>query len=93
MPDHTYSAPDDRDNVHVFRTYNFTVAIYWSPYLVKAENRQLTWNNKTQAVAHIHVDKLDEAWVDRIPGVDILQVSTGLHGMNTMSFFVRNYLM
>lgn len=77
MPDHTYQAPDDRDNVHVFRTYNFTVAIYWSPYLVKVENKEITWNNRTQAVAHIHVDKLDEAWVDRISGVDILQLSTG----------------
>lgn len=90
MPDHTYQAPDDRDNVHVFRTYNFTVAIYWSPYLVKVENKEITWNNRTQAVAHIHVDKLDEAWVDRISGVDILQLSTGLYGKTTILFFLQD---
>lgn len=78
VPDHTYNAPDDRDNVHVFRTYNFTIAIYWSPYLVHVEDKDITWpDNKTQSVAHIHVDKLDRAWTDRISGVDILQVSTG----------------
>lgn len=77
MPDHTYNAPDDRDNVYVFRTYNFTIAIYWSPYLVEAINKDITWNNRTEAVAHINVDKLDPAWVDRISGVDILQLSTG----------------
>jgi hypothetical protein len=77
MPDHTYNAPDDRDNVYVFRTYNFTIAIYWSPYLVQAINKDITWKNSTQAVAHIEVDKLDPAWVDRISGVDILQLSTG----------------
>lgn len=79
MPDHTYSAPDDRDNIHVFPTYNFTISIWWSPYLVHVENKQLTWKNSTQAVAFIHVDKLDKSWIDRIPGVDLLQVSTGAH--------------
>lgn len=78
VPDHTYNAPDDRDNIYVFRTYDFTVAIYWSPYLVHVEDKDITWpDNKTQSVAHIHVDKLDRAWTDRISGVDILQISTG----------------
>lgn len=39
----------------------------------------MTWpaDNKTALVAHIHVDKLDDAWVNRISGVDFLQLSTG----------------
>lgn len=39
----------------------------------------MTWpaDNKTERVAHIHVDKLDDAWVNRVSGVDFLQLSTG----------------
>ncbi|KAG0615945.1 hypothetical protein M758_5G078500 [Ceratodon purpureus] len=79
QPDHTYNAPDDRDNVWVFRKHNFTLAIYWSPYLVHVEDKEITFSsdNQTRTVAFIHVDRLDKAWVDRIPGVDILQLSTG----------------
>lgn len=78
VPENTFHAPDDRDNVHLFSTFNFTLAIYWSPYLVHVEDKMLTFtNNKTQAVAHIHVDRLDDAWVKRIHGADIVQISTG----------------
>lgn len=78
-PDHTYSAPDDRDNIWVFRKHNFTLAIYWSPYLVHVEDKEIRFSsdNETHTVAFIHVDRLDEMWVDRVRGVDILQLSTG----------------
>lgn len=78
-PKNIYHTEDDRDNVHLFPTYNFTLAIYWSPYLVHVEDKMMTWpaDNKTALVAHIHVDKLDDAWVNRISGVDFLQLSTG----------------
>lgn len=78
IPENIFHAPDDRDNVHLFPTFNFTLAIYWSPYLVHVEDKMLTFtNNVTQAVAHIHIDRLDDAWVKRVRGVDILQISTG----------------
>jgi hypothetical protein len=85
-PDHTYSAPDDRDNIWVFRKHNFTLAIYWSPYLVHVEDKEIRFSsdNKTQTVAFIHVDRLDEMWVDRIRGVDILQLSTGMYESTTI---------
>jgi hypothetical protein len=80
MPDHTYqSLPDDRDNVYVFPSHNFTIACYWSTRLVHVEDKLITWpDNSTEEVAYVHLDKLDEAWAERIPGTDCVQISTGL---------------
>lgn len=78
QPENIYAAPDDRDKVFVFRSYNFTIAVYWSPYLVHVEDKQITLpNNQTAVVPDVHLDKLDEAFVSRMPGVDFLQISTG----------------
>jgi len=79
-PENTYKAPDDRDNVFVFREYNFTMAVYWSPYLVHVDSRKITLpNNATETGVDVHLDQLDEALLKRLPGVDILQISTGLY--------------
>ncbi|KAG0553844.1 hypothetical protein KC19_12G043400 [Ceratodon purpureus] len=78
IPDHTFQRADDRDNVYVFRSHNFTFAIYWSTHLVHVEDKLITWpDNSTLEVAHIHLDKLDREWAERVPGIDILQISTG----------------
>ena len=79
-PNHAYQGPDDKDNVYIFRSYNFTLAVYWSTRLVHVEDKLITFpDNSTLEVAHIHLDKLDKAWVERVPGVDIVQISTGLY--------------
>ena len=80
IPDHTFQRADDRDNVYVFRSHNFTFAIYWSTHLVHVEDKLITWpDNSTLEVAHIHLDKLDREWAERVPGIDILQISTGVY--------------
>lgn len=79
-PDHTYQSTDDKDNVYVFRAHNFTLAVRWSTHLVHVEYKQVTWpDNSTDEVAHIHLDKLDKAWTELVPGVDIMQMSTGIY--------------
>lgn len=85
-PENTYKAPDDRDNVFVFREYNFTMAVYWSPYLARVDYRQITLpNNATETGVDVHLDQLDEALLKRLPGIDILQISTGgYHFYNPM---------
>ena len=77
-PKDTYSSEDGRDIFHHFPSFNFTLSVRWSPYLVRIEEKMVTWpDNYTETVRHVYVDELDEAWVKVAVGADILHLSTG----------------
>jgi hypothetical protein len=77
-PKHTYWSEDGRNNVHHFRSFNFTASVRWSPYLARIEEKLITWpDNVTESVRHVYLDEPDEMWVTAAVGADILQLSTG----------------
>ncbi|KAG0504490.1 hypothetical protein KC19_11G144700 [Ceratodon purpureus] len=77
-PKHTYWSEDGRNNIHHFRLFNFTLSVRWSPYLVRIEEKLVTWpDNTTENVRHVYLDEPDEMWVKAAVGADIVQLSTG----------------
>lgn len=77
-PKHEYWSEDGRNNIHHFRSFNVTLTIRWSPYLVRTEEKLVTWpDNTTETVRHVYLDEPDETWVKAAVGADILQLSSG----------------
>nr|CAB3470471.1 unnamed protein product [Digitaria exilis] len=50
-----------------YERHNFTLAIFWSPFLVKA--------NKSGELWHLYLDEPDDAWVSGIRGFDYVVLS------------------
>lgn len=77
-PKDVYHSEDDRNHVYLFQGFNATLRIHWAPYLVRFEEKSITWNdNTTDLVTQIYLDELDHVWVKAVVGADILQISTG----------------
>ncbi|CAN6201631.1 unnamed protein product [Urochloa humidicola] len=51
----------------LYESHNFTVAIFWSPFLVKA--------NKSGDLWHLRLDEPDDAWAAGIAGFDYVVLS------------------
>ncbi|XP_010265350.1 PREDICTED: protein trichome birefringence-like 19 [Nelumbo nucifera] len=58
----------------LFTDYNFTIATFWSPQLVKAKD---TWPKETTGLMHLYVDEPDEAWITKIDKFDYVIISAG----------------
>ncbi|TVU00198.1 hypothetical protein EJB05_54377, partial [Eragrostis curvula] len=61
------TTPDPEFKTLRYESYNFTMAIFWSPFLVKA--------NKSGELWHLRLDKPDDAWLAGIPGFDYVVLS------------------
>ncbi|CAN6170043.1 unnamed protein product [Urochloa humidicola] len=51
----------------LYESHNFTISIFWSPFLVKA--------NKSGDLWHLHLDEPDDAWVAGIAGFNYIVLS------------------
>ncbi|GLJ42434.1 hypothetical protein SUGI_0879240 [Cryptomeria japonica] len=74
-PNNTYK---DKDNIFVhwyFPSYNFTLMVLWSPYLVKVTKEE--FKGVPSGVVKLHLDVLDPEWVTLLPNTDALVLSTG----------------
>lgn len=74
-PNNTYK-DEGHLNVHwYFASYNFTLMVLWSPYLVK--NTEKEFKGVPQGVIKLHLDVLDPEWVTLLPNMDVIILSTG----------------
>lgn len=81
-PRRTFHTQDDKNNAYLFQSFNVSLGIYWSPYLVRMEDKSITWSdNSTDTVTHIYFDELDKNWLNAAVGADILHLSTGHHAV------------
>eukprot|EP01018_Ginkgo_biloba_P034683 Gb_25866 [translate_table: standard] len=74
-PKNTYK---DEANLFVhwlFPSYNFTLMVLWSPYLV--ENTEGEFKGIPQGVTKLHLDVLGQDWVTLLPDMDVIILSTG----------------
>ncbi|KAI3955011.1 hypothetical protein MKW98_005014 [Papaver atlanticum] len=70
-----YHDKDYRNRRWHFPTYNFTLTIIWSPFLVKAYNYEYV--NGVEADPRIHLDELDNVWTDQYTSFDYIVMSGG----------------
>lgn len=67
---------DDNFKRWYFESYNFTLAIFWSPYLVKTQDNDP--NGKAgKTFVGLFLDEANEAWTTQINGFDYLIISAG----------------
>jgi len=77
-PTRTYHQDDDKENTYLFPSYDFTLSIRWSPYLIRQSDKEIVMgDNTTQVVAHLDLDVLEESWVNAIISADIVVISSG----------------
>nr|XP_027082168.1 protein ALTERED XYLOGLUCAN 4-like [Coffea arabica] len=63
---------------------NFTIMVLWSPFLVSAS--EMAVNGTETGGFHLHLDKIDESWVQKLPALDYAILSA------TNWFFRPNYV-
>lgn len=82
----TVSSPFDQNQRHEYRDYNFTMSIFWAPYLVRvektdAENVNLPFN--------LYLDEFDEHWRSQIHEYDYVVISGGQWFFRPTNFFLN----
>ncbi|KAA8530532.1 hypothetical protein F0562_005241 [Nyssa sinensis] len=75
-PSDVSKTKDPRFRQWLYKDYNFTLASYWSPHLVKAINTYPTGPTYNRLV-NLYLDEANDAWADEIEAFDFVIVSAG----------------
>jgi hypothetical protein len=71
-----YHDEDYRSKGWHFPSYNFTISVLWSPFLVKADIFE-DFNGVSTSEVELHLDELDKKWTDLYQNLDYMIFSTG----------------
>ncbi|XP_050228330.1 protein trichome birefringence-like 19 [Mercurialis annua] len=72
-----------------YQSYNFTVASFWSPHLVKAKQEEPNGPTNT-GLFNLYLDEFDEEWTTKIEEFDYLIISAG-HWFFRPSVYYENH--
>ncbi|XP_058100225.1 protein trichome birefringence-like 25 [Magnolia sinica] len=72
-----------------FRTYNFTLAVIWSPFLIKAAIFE-DINGVSTSEPQLYLDTLDEKWTNQYQVFDYMIISGGQWFLKTAIYFENN---
>lgn len=75
-----------------FPSYNFTLSVIWSPFLVKAVTFE-DINGVSTSEIELHLDKLDSKWVDQYQNIDYMIFSGGQWFLKTAIYYENNTVM
>lgn len=66
--------PTDQNKVYHYRAYNFTISMFWSPFLVRAREPD---HDGPAHTGHwsLYLDEPDDKWVSQMPRFDYVLVS------------------
>lgn len=76
QPDHVYHDKGYKSRRWVFPSYNFTISVLWSPFLVEAAIFE-DMNGVSTSEVELHLDQLDKKWVDQYQNLNYMIISTG----------------
>ncbi|WOL19892.1 hypothetical protein Cni_G28694 [Canna indica] len=65
----------DENKRYFYSAYNFTISIFWSPFLVKYRMADEKW--AVGGLWHVSLDEADDNWAARIAAFDYLIISSG----------------
>ncbi|KAL4185549.1 hypothetical protein AMTRI_Chr10g6510 [Amborella trichopoda] len=77
---------DERFRRWFYATYNFTIAAFWSPYLVKSMEADHLGPALT-GLFDLHLDTFDDDWTAQIEGFDYVIISAGHWFFRPMVFY------
>ncbi|KAK6913452.1 Trichome birefringence-like, N-terminal domain [Dillenia turbinata] len=74
-PEDHSSSPNAQSRLLKYESYNFTMAVFWTPYLVKSVEE--TSNGTPTGIINLHLDEFDEEWTSQIWKFDYVIISAG----------------
>ncbi|MCO5592608.1 hypothetical protein L7F22_046611 [Adiantum nelumboides] len=82
------------DGVHgnvrwYFKSYNFTLAFAWAPFLIKGIERAEGFSHQ---IAKLDLDVLDESWAPSLHNYDYIVLSVGRWFLRDSQFYFENEL-
>ncbi|GAB2296670.1 hypothetical protein Dimus_030781 [Dionaea muscipula] len=72
-----------------FPSYNMTISVVWSPFLVQAAIFEDA-NGVSTSEIELHLDKLDKKWLDQYMNLDYMIFSTGKWFLKTAIYYENN---
>ncbi|MCL7033456.1 hypothetical protein MKW94_007680 [Papaver nudicaule] len=76
-----------RDRRWHFPSYNFTLSVIWSPFLVKADYSLEDMNGISTEDIQLHLDELDKKWTDQYTSFDYMVISGGKWFMRSATYY------
>ncbi|XP_065879206.1 xyloglucan O-acetyltransferase 4 [Euphorbia lathyris] len=75
VPIDVYKDAQDRNRIWHFPSYDFTLKILWTKFLVSGEERMI--NGSSSGVFDLYLDKVDNSWSRAINNIDYIIISAG----------------
>ena len=77
----------------VFKDSNFTISTFWSPYLVKANERYNQNDNKLQKrLTNLYLDEANTDWTSHMKSFDYVIISAGRWFFGPKMFYERGHV-
>ncbi|CAO2825479.1 unnamed protein product [Amaranthus hypochondriacus] len=91
-PSDISSSTDDNFKRWYFQSYNFTLVIFWSPYLVKTIDNDP--NGRTgKTFWGLHVDQPNQVWINEIDNFQYVIISAGQWFFRPLIYYQNNRFM
>ncbi|GAB4831771.1 hypothetical protein Ancab_005783 [Ancistrocladus abbreviatus] len=74
-----------------YTSYNFTLATFWTPFLVKAKQDDPNGPSGT-GLSGLYLDEFDESWTTQIDEFDYLVISAGLWFLRPLMYYQNHRL-
>ncbi|KAM5572214.1 protein trichome birefringence-like 23 [Rosa sericea] len=88
-PIQVYHDKEYRSRRWHFPSYKFTTSVIWSPFLVKAAIYE-DQNGVSTHEVELHLDKLDDKWIDQFQNFDYMIISTGKWFLKSAIYYENN---
>ncbi|KAK6928000.1 Trichome birefringence-like, N-terminal domain [Dillenia turbinata] len=73
-----------------YKSYNFTMSVFWTPYLVKTMEEKS--NGTPTGIINIYLDEFDEEWTSQIWKFDYVIISAGQWFFRPIKFYEQGHI-
>lgn len=87
-----YHDKEYRSKTWVFPSYNFTLSVIWTPFLLEAAIFE-DFNGVSTSETQLHLDKLDKRWSERFKNFDYWVISGGKWFLKTAIYYENNTIL
>ncbi|KAL5709355.1 hypothetical protein ACHQM5_020055 [Ranunculus cassubicifolius] len=85
------NSPDKQSTRWKYIVYNFTIEIFWSPYLVKS--REIDSKGPTNnGLFNLYLDEFDESWTTKLEHFDYVIISCGHWFLRPLMYYENKQL-
>ncbi|CAJ1961262.1 unnamed protein product [Sphenostylis stenocarpa] len=87
--DEVYHDEGYKSKIWKFTSYNFTLSVIWSPFLMKADIFE-DINGVSSSETHLHLDILDDKWTNQYKNFDYVAIAGGKWFLKTAIYHENN---